>query len=212
MSPLGLSVACMAPSKWVPTCSAVSMRCATIICVCRFCASYILLPAYPTQPGVCTFITWLISMIFIASAPSAGRRGSIDKFGIDRLEAVGPGQLLKIDFLLGHLFLLCPAAETAKIVVVNFVDGDWARVGIPLLAGGFLAQIELGLGVGGDAGEIRLRDVASFQGRAQPANGNVLARRGSEPLRARAGDQITLDITGRVGEIMCLVGTNLEGA
>jgi hypothetical protein len=30
---LRLSVACIAPSKCVPTCSAVSMRCATIICV-----------------------------------------------------------------------------------------------------------------------------------------------------------------------------------
>src|ERR1035437_7249676 len=31
ISHLWLSVACMAPSKWVPTCRAVSMRCATII-------------------------------------------------------------------------------------------------------------------------------------------------------------------------------------
>jgi hypothetical protein len=38
ISPLRLSVACMAPSKWVPTCSAVSMRYATIIWVCKFCA------------------------------------------------------------------------------------------------------------------------------------------------------------------------------
>src|SRR5450756_2372331 len=38
ISPLGLSVACMAPSKWVPTCSAVSMCYAMIIWVCKFCA------------------------------------------------------------------------------------------------------------------------------------------------------------------------------
>ena len=38
ISPLRLSVACMAPSKWVPTCSAVSMRYTMIIWVCKFCA------------------------------------------------------------------------------------------------------------------------------------------------------------------------------
>src|SRR6516162_10549025 len=106
-----------------------------------------------------------MSMIFIASVPSARGRQRIEQFGIDRLETVRPGQLLKIDFLLGHLFLLGPAAETAKIIVVNLVDGDWTRVGVPLLAGGFLAQIKLGLGIGGAAREILFRNVASFQGR-----------------------------------------------
>src|ERR1035437_8078965 len=38
ISHLRLSVACMAPSKWVPTCSAGSMRYAMIIWVCKFCA------------------------------------------------------------------------------------------------------------------------------------------------------------------------------
>src|SRR5262245_25603411 len=92
--------------------------------------------------------------------PSARRRRRVDELGVDRLEAVGPGQLLEVDRLLGRLFLLRPAAETAEVVVIELIERERARVGVPLLARRLLAQVELGLGVGGDRREILLRQVA----------------------------------------------------
>src|SRR3954453_7213058 len=98
----------------------------------------------------------------VAAIRSARRRRRIDQFRIDRLEALGPGQLIEVDLLLGHLLRLSPAAEAAEVIVVDLVERERACIGVPLLARGLLAQVELGLGIGGDGGEILLGDVAAL--------------------------------------------------
>jgi hypothetical protein len=40
-----------------------------------------LLPAYPTQPGVWTFIAWLISMIFMVDPFARAPRTGVAFFG-----------------------------------------------------------------------------------------------------------------------------------
>src|SRR4029077_11101197 len=102
---------------------------------------------------------------------SAWRWGRVDELGVDRLEAVRPSQLLEVDRLLGRLLLLRPAAEAAEVVVVDLVERERTRVRVPLLARRLLAQVELGLGIGGDRGEVLLRHVAPLDRRPQPARG-----------------------------------------
>src|SRR6516165_10175421 len=143
---------------------------------------------------------------------SARWRRSIDQFWIDRFQAVRPSQLIEVNLLLGHFLGLCPTAEAAEVVVVNFVERERTYVGVPLLARRFLAEIELGLGIGRDAGEVLLRDVAALHRRPQPADCRILALWTGKPFRARACDQVPLDIAGRIGQVMCLVRANLERA
>src|SRR6516164_9346434 len=99
---------------------------------------------------------------------------------------------MKVDLLLGHFLGLCPTAETAEVVVINFVERERTYVGVSLLARRFLAEIKLGLGIGRDGGEILLRDVAALHRRLHPADCRVLALRTREPFRARACDQVSL--------------------
>src|SRR5438445_10665589 len=91
---------------------------------------------------------------------SARRRRSVDQFWIDRFQAVWPSQLIEVNLLRGHFFGLCPTAETAEVVVLNFVERERTYVGLPLLARRFLAEIELGLCIGRDGADVLLRDVA----------------------------------------------------
>src|SRR5215475_754896 len=77
---------------------------------------------------------------------SAMRRRSIDQLWIDRFQTVRPGQLIEVNLLLGHFLGLRPTAETAEVVVIDFVERERTSVGVPLLARRFLAEIELGLG------------------------------------------------------------------
>src|SRR5262249_7039558 len=143
---------------------------------------------------------------------SARRRRSIDQLWIDRFQTVRPSQLMKVDLLLGHFLGLCPTAETAEVVVVNFVERERTYVGVPLLARRFLAEIKLGLGIGRDGGEILLRDVAALHRRPQPADCRILPLWARKPFRARARDQVPLDVAGRVGQVVRFVRTNLERA
>ena len=92
---------------------------------------------------------------------SAWRRGRIDQFWVDRLEAIRPGQLIEVDLLLDHLFRLRPTAEAAEVVVVDLVERERPYVGVPLLAGRLLAEVELRLGIRRDTREVLLRDVAA---------------------------------------------------
>src|SRR6516162_3461589 len=136
---------------------------------------------------------------------SARWRKSIDQLWIDRFQTVRPSQLMEIDLLLGHFLGLCPTAEAAEVVVINLVERERAYVGVPLLARRFLAEIELGLGIGSDGGEVLLRDVAPLHRRPQPADCRVLPLWASKPFRARARDQVPLDVAGRIGQVMCFV-------
>src|SRR5215469_8833227 len=71
---------------------------------------------------------------------SARRRRGIDQLGIDRLEAVTPGQFAEVDGAIGGLFALRPAAQAAEIVVVDLVDRKRPRVGVPLILRSLLTQ------------------------------------------------------------------------
>src|SRR5262245_45876587 len=112
-----------------------------------------------------------------ATVCSAWRRRCVDQLGVDRLEALGPSQGAEIDRPIGKLLLLRPSAEAAEILVVDLVDRHRPYVGVPLFAGRLLAQIELGLAVGGDRGGILLGDRVALDGRAQPARRGVAALR-----------------------------------
>src|SRR6516162_7574972 len=143
---------------------------------------------------------------------SARRRRNVDQFWIDRFQTVRPSQLMKVDLLLGHFLGLCPTAEAAEVVVVNFVERERTYVGVPLLARRFFAEIKLGLGIARDGGEVLLRDVAPLHRRPQPADCRVLALRTRKPFRACACDQVPLDVAGRVGQVVRFVRANLERA
>src|SRR5262249_23932228 len=79
-------------------------------------------------------------------------------------------------------------------------NGERPNVGVPLVAGRLLAQIELRFGVGRNRWKVALRHVAALDGRAQPAGGDLLALGRGEPLRSRARDQIAPDGAGCLGE------------
>src|SRR6185437_6484674 len=76
----------------------------------------------------------------------------------------------------------------------------------------FFAEAELSGRVFGNGFEVSLGSVATFHGRAQPPRRNLLALGASKPLRPRAGDQIPLDVARCIGEVMRLIGANLERA
>src|SRR5262245_50644138 len=143
---------------------------------------------------------------------SARRRRSIDQLWIDRFQTVRPSQLIEVNLLLVHFLGLRPQAETAQAVVVDFVERDRTRAVVPLLARRFLAEIERGLGVGRDGGQVLLRDVAALHRRPQPADCRILALWTGKPFRPRARDQVPLDVAGRIGQVMCFVRANLERA
>src|SRR5262249_2118709 len=91
-----------------------------------------------------------------ALSPSAGSGRRVDQLRVDGVEPLAPGQLAEVDLLLVELLALRPAAEAAEVVVIDLVEGERARIGVPLLARRFLAQVELGLGIGRDRGKILL--------------------------------------------------------
>src|SRR6185436_11981958 len=108
---------------------------------------------------------------------SARRRRGIDQLRINRLETVAPRQFAEVDRTIGGLFAMRPAAQAAEIVVVDLVDRERPRVGVPLILRGLLTQTQFGLRIGGNGLEVLFGDVASFHGCAQPARGDVLALR-----------------------------------
>src|SRR5260370_12277139 len=140
---------------------------------------------------------------------SARRRRSIDQFWIDRFQAVWPSQLIEVNLLLGHFFGLCPTAEAAEVVVINFVERERTYVGVPLLARRFLAEIELGLGIGPDGVEVLLRDVAPLHRHPQPADCRVLALRTRKPFRACPCHQLPLHSPRRIPHLLPFVSPHL---
>src|SRR5262249_24980163 len=133
-----------------------------------------------------------LSPSYAIARASARWRRRVDQLRVDGAQALAPGQLAEVDLLLVELLALRPAAEAAEVVVIDLVDRERARIGVPLLARCLLAEVELGLGIGRDGGKILLGDVTAFHRRAQPAGGDVLALRCGEPARSPASHPIAL--------------------
>src|SRR5258708_642508 len=147
-----------------------------------------------------------------ASEASAGRWRGGGEFGVDGGQAGGPGELGEVHRLAGDLLALRPFAEAAEIAVVDLVERDRPKVGVPLLARRRLAQAVRRLGISGDGGEILLRLLSSLQHRAQEARDLVGAVGAGQELRPRPGDEIALDIAAGIREDMRLVRAALVGA
>src|SRR5258708_7773477 len=147
-----------------------------------------------------------------ASEASAGRWRGGGEFGVDGGQAGGPGELGEVHRLAGDLLALRPFAEAAEIAVVDLVERDRPKVGVPLLARRRLAQAVRRLGISGDGGEILLRLLSSLQHRAQEARDLVGAVGAGQELRPRPGDEIALDIAAGIREDMRLVRADLDGA
>jgi hypothetical protein len=146
-------------------------------------------------------------------APLSARwRRRVHELGVDRLEAIGPGQFGEVEFFLGHFLALGPAAEAAEVLIIDIIDGHRPDVGVPLLLRGAFAETQLGGRISRNRFEVLLRNLAARNGRAQPAGRDVLALRCGQPFRPRAGDQITLNVTGGVAQVVRLVWADFECA
>src|SRR5262249_17967166 len=86
-------------------------------------------------------------------------RRPVHKLRVNRFKPVRPDQVVEVDLAICCFDALRPPAQTAEIIVIGFIKGDWTYVCIPLIPCCLLTEAELGLGICGHSRKILLRQI-----------------------------------------------------